>query len=430
MEWKDHYKLHTCTAHEAVDAIKDNYKLVYGNATGFPQVFCKALAEQKDRFTNVHIYNMLITGTPWHIDAVMKGHFQTITSFISKPSLKGMKEGLIEFIPCYLRQVPLLFSEGYYPVDVAVVQLSPPNDEGYCSYGVANDYTKPAADNARIVIGEINDQTPCTWGDNFIHVTDLDYIIETSYPLVETPSPVATEVEIAIAKHCASLINDGDTLQLGIGGLPNAVLASLKDRKDLGIHTELFTEGVIDLVNEGVITGKRKTLHPNKIIATFIMGTKRVFDFVHNNPMLELHPVDYVNNPNVIGQNDNMVSINSCIEVDLMGQVNSESIGLNQYSGPGGQVDYVQGVRLSKGGKSIITIPSTAASGKISRIVPFLSHGAAVTTSRNDVDYIVTEYGIAHLRGKTLRERAEMLIGLAHPNFREELMNEFGKRFK
>ncbi len=430
MEWKDYYKLHTCTAHEAANAIKDNYKLVYGNATGFPQVFCKALAEQKDRLTNVQIYNMLITGTPWHIDVEMKGHFQTITSFISRPSLKGMQEGLIEFIPCYLRQVPLLFSDGLFPVDVAVVQLAPPNDEGYCSYGVANDYTKPAADNARIVIGEINDQTPCTWGDNFIHVTDLDYIIECSYPLVETPSPEATEVEFAIAKHCASLIKDGDTLQLGIGGLPNAVLASLKDRKDLGIHTELFTEGVIDLVNEGVITGKRKTLHPNKIIATFIMGTKRVFDFVHNNPMLELHPVDYVNDPNVIGQNDNMVSINSSIEVDLMGQVNSESIGLNQYSGPGGQVDYVQGVRLSKGGKSIIAIASTACSGKVSRIVPFLSHGAAVTTSRNDVDYIITEYGIAHLRGATLRQRAKMLINIAHPKFRDELMEEFARRFK
>lgn len=430
MEWKNHYNQHTCTALEAVDGIKDNYKLVYGNATGFPQVFCKALAQEKDRFTNVTIYNMLMTSTPWHIDAKMKGHFETVTSFVTKPGLKGMQEGLIEFIPCYLRQVPLLFSEGYYPVDVAVVQLSPPNDEGYCSYGVANDYTKPAADNAKIVIGEVNDQTPFTYGDNYIHVTDLDYIIECSYPLVETPSPEATEVEFAIARHCASLIKDGDTLQLGIGGLPNAVLASLKDRKDLGIHTELFTEGIIDLVNEGVITGKRKTLHPNKIIATFIMGTKRVFDFVHNNPLLELHPVDYVNDPYVIGKNDNMVSINSSLEVDLMGQVNSESIGLNQYSGPGGQMDYVQGVRLSKGGKSIIAIASTAARGKVSRIVPFLSHGAAVTTSRNDVDYVITEYGIAHLRGASLRKRAQMLIGLAHPDFREGLMEEFSKRFK
>ena len=430
MDWEKHYKAHTFTANEAVDAIKDNYKLVYGHATGAPQVFNKALSEEKDRFKNVSIYQMLTTGTPWHISPEMKGHLRTLSSFICKTSLKGSDEGLVDYIPCYFRQVPLLFKDGSYAVDVAVVQLSPPNEEGFCSFGVSCDYTKPAAVSARIVIGEINDQTPYTEGDNFIHVTELDYIIETSYPLVETPCVKGTEIEFAIAKYCASLINDGDTLQLGIGAIPNSVLASLKDRKDLGIHTELFTEGIIDLVNEGVITGKRKTLHPNKIIATFIMGTKRVFDFVHKNPILEMHPVDYVNDPYIIGQNDNMISINSCIEVDLMGQVNSESIGTRQYSGTGGQVDYVQGARLSKGGKSIIATPSTAAGGKISRIVPFLGQGAAVTTSRNDVDYIITEYGIAHLRGKTLRERAKMLIDVAHPKFREELESEYHKRFR
>ena len=430
MEWKKHYKEHICTADEAANAIKDNYKLVYGHATGSPQKFNKALAAQKDRFTNVSIYHMLTTGTPWHISPEMKGHIQTVSSFICRTSLKGSDAGLVDYIPSYFRDVPSLFKDGLYPVDVAVVQLSPPNEEGYCSFGVACDYTKPAAECAKIVIGEINDQTPHTGGNNFIHVTDLDYIIEASYPLIETPCVQGSEIEFTIAKHCASLINDGDTLQVGIGGIPNAVLASLKDKKDLGIHTELFTEGIIDLVNEGVVTGNRKTLHPNKIIATFIMGTKRVFDFVHNNPILEMHSVDYVNNPYVIGQNDNMISINSCIEVDLMGQVNSESLGTRQYSGTGGQVDYVLGAHLSKGGKSIIAIPATAAGGKISRIVPFLAQGAAVTTSRNDVDYIITEYGIAHLRGKTLRERAKLLIGIAHPKFREELTEEFGNRFK
>ncbi len=430
MQWKSHYQSHLCTALEAVDAIKDNYKLVYGHATGTPQVFNKALASQKDRFTNVSIYHLLTTGTPWHINPEMKGHLQPISSFICKTSLKGSDAGLVDYLPCYFRQVPLLFKEGLYAVDVAAVQLAPPNKEGFCSFGVACDYTKPAADCARIVIGEINDQMPFVGGDNLIHVTHLDYIIETSYPLVETPSPEGSDIEFAIAKHCASLINDGDTLQLGIGALPNAVLASLKDKKDLGIHTELFAEGIIDLVKEGVITGKRKTIHPNKIIASFIMGTKRVFDFVHNNPILEMHPIDYVNDPNVIAQNDNMISINSCIEVDLMGQVNSESIGTRQYSGTGGQVDYVQGARLSKGGRSIIAAPSTAAGGTISRIVPFLAKGATVTTSRNDVDYIITEYGIAHLRGKTLRERAQLLIEVAHPKFREELTKETEKRFK
>ena len=429
MEWKKHYEAHTFTADEAVNAIKDNYKIVYSHATGTPQVFNKALAAQGNRFTNVSTFQLLTTGTPWHMSPEMKGHLHPLSSFICRTSLKSSDAGLVDYIPCYFRQVPSLFRDGLYPVDVAVVQLSPPNDEGYCSFGVACDYTKPATEYARIVIGEINDQTPCTGGDNFIHVTDLDYIIETSYPLVETPCVKGSDIEFTIAKHCASLIKDGDTLQVGIGGIPNAVLASLKDRKDLGIHTELFTEGIIDLVNEGIVTGKRKTLHPNKIIATFIMGTKRVFDFVHNNPILEMHPVDYVNDPYVIGQNDNMISINSCIEIDLMGQVNSESIGPRQYSGTGGQVDFVQGARLSKGGKSIIATSSTAAGGKISRIVPFLSEGAAVTTSRNDVDYIITEYGIAHLRGKSLRERAKMLIGIAHPKFREELMEEYEKKF-
>lgn len=429
MDWKSHYQSHLCTADEAVGAIKDNYKLVYGHATGTPQTFNKALAAQKDRFTNVSIYHLLTSGTPWHISPETKGHLQPISSFLCKTSLEGSDAGLVDYLPCYFRQVPSLFQEKLYPVDVAVVQLSPPNDEGFCSFGVSCDYTKPATEYAKIVIGEINDQTPCTGGDNFIHVTKLDYIIEASYPLPETPIRKGTEIEQVIAKHCATLINDGSTLQVGIGAIPNAVLACLKDRKDLGIHTELFTEGIIDLVNEGVITGKKKTIHPNKIIATFIMGTKRVFDFVDKNPMIEMHSVNYVNNPSVIAQNDNMVSINSCIEIDLTGQVASESIGLRQYSGTGGQVDYVQGSRLSKGGKSIIAVPSTAAGGTISRIVPNLLEGTAVTTSRNDVDYIITEYGIAHLRGKTLRERAKLLIGIAHPKYREELEEEFKRRF-
>lgn len=430
MEWKKHFKSHTCTADEAVDAIKDNYNLVYSHAVAAPETFNKALAAQKDRFTNVSIYHMLYSGNPWHLTTEMKGHLQPISSFICKTSLEGMDKGVIDFIPSYFRQVPLLFQEELYPVDVAVVQLSTPNEEGFCTFGVSCDYTKPAAENAKIVIGEINDQMPCVGGDNLIHISELDYIIEASYPLPEVITMKGTEIEYMIAKHCASLIDDGATLQIGIGALPNAVLSLLKDRKDLGVHTELFTEGIIDLVKEGVITGSRKTIHPNKMIATFIMGTKEMYDFVNKNLMLELHPVNYVNNPSIIGQNYQMISINSCIEVDLMGQVASESIGLRQYSGTGGQVDYVQGSRLSKGGKSIIATPSTAEGGSISRIVPFLLKGTIVTTSRNDVDYIITEYGIAHLRGKTLRERAKLLIDIAHPKFREELNMEFDKRFK
>ena len=253
--------------------------------------------------------------------------------------------------------------------------------------------------------------------------------METSLPLFELPTPKIGEVEQAIGQHCASLIEDGSTLQLGIGAIPDAVLQCLKNKKDLGIHTEMFSDGVVDLVEQGIINGRRKTLHPGKLVATFLMGSKRLYDFADKNPNVELYPVNYVNNPRVICQNNQMVSINSCIEVDLSGQVGSECIGSKQFSGVGGQVDYVRGTAMSEKGISIMAIPSTAAKGKTSRIVPFLAPGAAVSTSRNDVDYVITEYGIASLKGKTLRQRAESLIRIAHPDFREVLTEEFFRRF-
>ncbi|HHY91627.1 MAG TPA: 4-hydroxybutyrate CoA-transferase, partial [Clostridiales bacterium] len=268
-----------------------------------------------------------------------------------------------------------------------------------------------------------------TLGDSFIHVSEIDYIVEVSYPVDELAPPEIGEVEKAIGEYCASLIEDGSTLQLGIGSIPDAVLLSLKDKKDLGIHSEMFSDGVVELVEAGVINNSKKTLHKGKMVVTFLMGTKRLYDFVHNNPCVEMYPVNYVNNPAVIAQNYKMVSINSCLQVDLMGQVNAESMGLKQFTGVGGQVDYVRGANMAKDGKSIIAMPSTAANGKISRIVPLLDPGAAVTTTRNDVNYIITEYGIASLRGKSLRERARALIQIAHPNFRDLLMEEFEKRF-
>lgn len=270
---------------------------------------------------------------------------------------------------------------------------------------------------------------PRVGGDNYIHVSDLDYIIETSHLLFEIPLPEIGETEQAIGRYCAELIEDGSTLQLGIGAIPDAVLQALQDKKDLGIHTEMFSDGVIDLVQKGVINGKCKTLHPGKLVATFLMGSRRLYDFVNNNPDVELYPVDYVNDPYIISQNRRLVSINSCIEVDLSGQVCSETIGPKQFSGIGGQVDYIRGAAFSEGGKSILAMPATAARGTVSRIVPQLAAGAAVTTSRNEVDYIVTEYGIAHLKGKTLRQRAESLIKIAHPAFRESLSQEFSRRF-
>ena len=276
----------------------------------------------------------------------------------------------------------------------------------------------------------MNDQLPYTAGGTLVHVTELTHLVPVNYqPPTLAPARIG-DVEMAIGRHCASLIKDGDTLQLGIGAIPDAVLAQLGDKHDLGIHTEMFSDGVVDLVERGVINGEKKTLHKGKLVATFLMGTQKLYDFVDHNPMVALYGVDYVNDPAVIAQNDNMVAINSCIEVDLMGQVASESMGAKQFSGTGGQVDYVRGASMSKGGRSIMAMPSTAAKGTVSRIVATLRPGTAVTTSRNDVDYIVTEYGIAHLRGLTLAARAEALIAIAHPDFRQQLRKDYEKTYK
>lgn len=317
------------------------------------------------------------------------------------------------------------------PVDVALIQVSKPDEHGYCSFGVSSDYTKPAADCAKIVIAEVNKQMPRTMGNSFIHVSDMDFIVESDHPIIELPLPKIGEVEKAIGRNCAELVEDGSTLQLGIGAIPDAVLLFLKDKKDLGIHSEMISDGVVELVEAGVITNKNKTLHPGKSVVTFLMGTKRLYDYADNNPAVEMYPVSYVNDPKVIMQNNQMVSINSCVQVDFYGQVASESIGAKQISGVGGQVDFVRGASMSLDGKgkSIIAMPSTASKGKVSRIVPMLDEGAPVTTSRNDVDYIVTEYGIAHLKGKTNKGRARALINIAHPDFREELAVEFQNRF-
>lgn len=429
MSWKEIYKNKVSSAHKAIQAIKDNDYVVFSETAGVPKVVSEELMKNRENYHNVHIYHMLTLGEGFYLQPEAEGHFHHITNFVGANSRKAISENRADFLPCYFKDVPDLLGEAF-PVDVAVVQVAPPDTAGYCSFGVSCDYAKAAAQKATVVIAEVNEKTPYTGGEeNKIHVSDIDYMIPCAYSLPEIPRPTITDVEKSIGKHCASLIEDGATLQLGIGAIPDAVLLFLKDKKDLGIHTEMFSDGVVDLVEAGVITGKRKTLHQGKLVATFLMGTQKLYDFVNHHPDVELYPVDYVNDPIIIAKNDNMVSINSCIEVDLMGQVASETMGLKQFSGTGGQVDYVRGAALSKQGKSIMAMPSTAAKGTVSRIVPFLAEGAAVTTSRNDVDYIVTEYGIAKMKGKTLRQRAESLINIAHPDFRETLQINFNKRF-
>ena len=428
MDWHSIYQARLTSAEEAVAAITSGDRVAVGHAAGAPEELLKALVAQKDRLRRVEMVHMLCLGDGGYLAEDMEPHFRFNGIFVGANARKAVEENRGDYTPCYFHQFPSLFKE-QLPLDAAVIQVTRPNAEGFCSLGVSCDYTKPAAKLARTVIAEANDRMPWVGGDNLHHVSELTRIVETSHPIFELPLPKIGETERLIGGHCAELVEDGSTLQLGIGAIPDAVLMFLKDKKDLGIHSEMFSDGLIDLVELGVVNGSRKSIHKGELVSTFLMGSQRLYDFVDRNPQVKLFSVDYVNHPTVIMQNHKMVSINSCIEVDLMGQVGSESIGLRQFSGVGGQVDFVRGASMSPGGRSIIAVPATAAGGKVSRIVPFLAQGAAVSTPRNDVDFVVTEYGIAHLKGRTLRQRAQSLIAIAHPAFRDGLAEEFERRF-
>ena len=430
MSWKDVYQTKLTTAAEAVTHVKSGDRVVFGHACGEPKNIVDALVNNYEQYKNVEIVHMVAMGKGDYTKPEMAPHFRHNAIFVGGCTRNAIVEGRGDYTPVFFHEVPKLFKKGFLPIDVAMVQVSKPDDHGYCSLGVSCDYTKSAVETAKLVIAEVNDQMPTTYGETFVHVSKLDYLVETSNPIIELNPPRIGDVEKAIGENCASLVEDGSTLQLGIGAIPDAVLLFLKDKKDLGIHSEMFSDGVLDLFEAGVITNDKKTLHKGKMIVTFLMGTKRLYDFVDKNPVVEMHPVDYVNDPVVIMKNSKMVSINSCIQVDFMGQVVSDSIGTTQFSGVGGQVDFVRGASMAEDGKSIIAMPATAAKGKVSRITPFIDHGSAVTTSRNDVDYIVTEFGVAELKGKSLQQRARNLINIAHPDFKEYLMEEFEKRFK
>ncbi len=359
--WQEHLAHHTTTALEAVQtAVKSGDFVVLGHAVATPSSLSQALFDDRERLTDVKVFHMLYFAEPWHLRPEMKGHVQPILNFLDKNSRPAYQDKRVDFLPCHFHELPSCFTNGIYPVDVAMISVSEPNDEGYCSFGVSCDYTKPAAEAARIVIAEINKQMPFIGGDNLIHVTKLDYIVPVDRPLVELPPPPIGEIEQRIGELCAELIHDGDTLQIGIGAIPDAVLQSLKGRKDLGIHTEMFTDGVMHMLQSGNVTGAQKTLHRGKVVSSIIMGSKALYDFVDKNDMIEMYPVDHINDPYVVGQNDHMVSINSCLEIDLYGQVASEAIGLSQFSGTGGQVDYLRGVKRSCGGRSILAFTSTA----------------------------------------------------------------------
>jgi len=316
-----------------------------------------------------------------------------------------------------------LFLEGHIPVDVALITVSPPDKYGYCSLGISVDYSLPAARMAKTVIAEVNVNMPRTLGDSFMSVKDIAHFVLSDAPLMEVEPATQTNVEVQIGNYCADLIENGSTLQMGIGAIPDAVLAAMVNKKDLGIHTEMFSDGLVPLVEMGVINGSKKTIHPYKIISTFMMGTKALYKWLDDNPLVEMHPENYVNDPWVIAQNYKVVSINSALQIDVLGQVAADTIGPKQFSGVGGQIDFIRGAKRSVGGgKSIIAVPSTASGGKVSRIVPSLYEGTAVTTTRNEVDFVITEFGVAQLSGKTNLERLKALVGISHPDFRDEIM--------
>lgn len=425
MDWEEVYKSKLTSAQEAVKQIKSGDRVVVGQGCASPEILLKAMVDNKKAYENVEIVHMIAMGPSEYCLPENSAHFIHNSLFAGATSRSAINEGRALFTPVHNMHVPRLFRDKILPVDVTLCMLSVPDEHGYCSFGISVDYTKPAAESSRIVIAEITPHMPRTLGDAFIHVSDIDYIVECdSRPIVLQP-PEIGPIDEAIGGYCAELIRDGDCLQLGIGAVPDSMLSFLKDKKDLGIHTEMFSDGVVDLVEEGVITCARKNFYPNKMVATFFMGTEKLYRFVHNNPFVYLAPVDWTNDPAIIGQNDNMLSINSALQVDFAGNVASDTIGYKQYSGTGGQADFVRGVSRSKGGRSILAFHSTAAGGKFSRIVSHLDEGASVVTNRADVHYIITEYGIADLRGRSVTDRAKDLINIAHPDFRNDLRRDF-----
>lgn len=424
MSWVDDYKKRLVTAEEAVDEINSHNRVYISGNAATPYVLMKALASRKDELEGVELVHVLLLGEDPLARPGMEGHFRHNSLFVGPADRKAINEGRADYIPIFLHQIPNLFYSGQMLLDVAVLHLSLPDEHGFMSYGVEVLASKAAAETAKIVIAQVNEKMPRVLGDSFIHVSRIHKIIEVSEDLPQLEKKPFSEVERKIGHFIAELIEDGSTLQLGIGGIPDAVLSALKGRQDLGIHTEMVSDGVMEAIEDGIITGAKKTFHPHKVILTFILGSNKLYKFANNNPTFEAHPVDYVNHPFNVSQNETMVAINSAVEVDITGQVCSDSIGTYIYSGFGGQVDFIRGAAHSKKGLPIIALPSTAKKGEISRIVPFLKRGAGVVTTRGDVMYVVTEYGVAYLHGKNLKERTEALINIAHPNFKDDLIKE------
>ncbi len=427
VSWVDQFPHQVRTADQAVASVRHGNRVFIGSGAGEPQSLIKALTKRDD-LSDTELIHIMTLGIAPYAEAKFGSRFRHNAFFIGSNVRQAVAECRADYTPIFLSEVPALFQQGRVILDYALIQVSPPDEHGYCSYGVSTDIVKSAAESARVVIAEVNENAPRALGDCFIHVRDINALVPSDEPILEAPPGVPSDLAREIARHIADLIEDRSTLQLGIGTIPDAVLHFLDDRRDLGIHTEMFSDGVIPLVEKGVITNARKSIHRGKIIASFVLGSRRLYDFIDNNPMVEFHPTEYTNDPLRIAQNDRMVAINSALEVDLTGQVCADSLGTHFYSGIGGQVDFVRGAARSRDGKAIIALPATAEDETISRIVPALKPGAGVVTSRGDVHYVVTEYGTAYLHGKSMRERAVALIQIAHPKFRPWLLAEAKSR--
>lgn len=410
---------------EAVKSIKSGDSIYVHANCSFPKTLIDALCKRYKELNNVKILQLMSFLNAPFVQPEMEGHFHLVSLFTGPNIRKAVNEGKADFIPVFLSEIPWLIESKKLPVDVTLLHLSPPDEHGYCSYGISNECSKNAAENSKTIIAQINPRMPRVLGDNFIHIDKIDYAVEINEPVPEfvTTKDAGEDINIyeKIGQHIAGMIEDGSTLQMGIGLIPDTVLRFLYDKKDLGIHTEMFSDNLIDLIDAGVVTGEKKTLLPGKVVASFILGSQKVFDYMNDNPVFEFRSSMFVNDPFNIARNDKMVSINSALEVDITGQVCADSIGPRNYSGFGGQLDFIRGASRSYGGKPIIAFTSTARNGTVSRIVPHLKQGAGVTTTRGDVHYVITEFGIADLYGKPLRERVKSLINIAHPDFRDEL---------
>lgn len=422
------YQSKYATAEEAVKLINSGDRVFVHSVAAAPQPLINAMMGRAPELEDVEIIHLHTEGEAPYVKPEYSDTFRTNALFVGSNVRKAVNNGSADYLPIFLSEVPGLFRKDILPIDIALVQVSPPDRHGYCSLGVSVDASRAALQSAEKAIALVNPNMPRTHGDGIFHASRFNALVETEEPLHELNIPEPNEVEQQIGRHCAELVEDGATLQMGIGAIPNAVLKALGNHKDLGIHTEMFSDGVMDLVEKGVINGKKKRTHPEKIVAGFVMGSRRLYDFVDDNPMIAMLDIAYVNDTAVIRKNPKVTAINSAIEVDVTGQVCADSIGTYHYSGVGGQMDFIRGASLSEGGKPIIALPSTTGRGE-SKIVPHLKQGAGVVTTRAHVHYVVTEYGVANLYGKNLRQRAKALIEIAHPDHREALGEAVEERF-